>query len=277
MNVFSENRCRRNRPPGPGLASRRLQRPGRQAEQLEDLVAQACVCGKSPCLYATFTISPGRDFRQPRPESFWDSWPPSPAEEPGRSPLLRGAVFLAGHERKDYNSPFSAGGLSQAGTQRNPRREPSSFSSRPANRRILTGSDETWGSRGTRSLRRTPWAACALSAEAAAGAEGGGRASSDGCRVTEAGLGRDPPVAAPGSLPPSYLSSAGRGAGPRLYRVFPAASGWCCVILWLRVVCGTLSVGASAGSGKVKPRPEPVASDGSGRQHPLALGDRGGR
>ncbi|CAD7688541.1 unnamed protein product [Nyctereutes procyonoides] len=225
--IFSEN-VGTSRSSSPGLPSWWLQAPGCRAPQGSGSPG-LCVQGVSSFMpLLPFLLA---EFPQPRPESFWDSWPPGPAKEPGRSPLLRGAIFLARHERRDYNSPFSAG--------------------RP---------DKTWGFWGSPSPAPRCWAGCSHSAGVAAGLEGGGISCP------------------PWSLPPSSLSCAGRGAGLRLDMVFSAAAERCCVILWLRVVCGTLSVWASAGSGRVKPRPGPVASDGSSPRHPLTPGtDRGGR
>lgn len=94
-----------------------------------------------------------------------------------------------------------------------------------------------------------------------------------GLRVTEPGLEWEPPVSST-QVPSSLLfASCGPRGWASLYMLFSAASEWCCVILWLRVVCGMLSVWASAGSGRVKPRPKPVAWDGSGQQHPSPSGE----
>lgn len=149
-----------------------------------------------------------------------------------------------------------------------------SFSSRPTDRLIVTGSDSAWGLWGTPSPCHAPlgWAGPHGPPAPIPRWRPGSRGwrlppAAAGARVTELGRLR--------FQPPCYVSSADRGAGLRLYMPFSAASGWCCVILWLRVVCGTLSVWASAGSGRVKPRPRPVAWDGSGRQHPLTLGCAG--
>lgn len=96
----------------------------------------------------------------------------------------------------------------------------------------------------------------------------GGRASSD-----RAGLRWARPVGRTQVPSSCCLSPAGRGVGLRLDMLFSAASGRSCVILWPCVVCGTLSVWASAGSGQVKPRPKPVAWVGAAGSSPSALGE----
>lgn len=78
----------------------------------------------------------------------------------------------------------------------------------------------------------------------------------------------DPPTGSTRLPPPCCAQEA----GPCLDMVFPAASERGCVILRLCVVCGTPSMWASAGSGRVTPRPRPAASGGIlGQQRPLTL------